>query len=110
MKKLVFSLVLGGGLFAAACSNSPGAPSVSFTSPTASGPSNGASFKFKSQPVTVVIANAARTGSAAPTYSIEVATDPGFANKVFTQDGIAEGAGGSTTVTVELPSRPATAT
>ncbi len=98
MKKVACSLVLAGGLFAAACSNSPGAPSVSFTSPVAAGPANGASYKFKAQPVTVTITNSVRTGSTTPTYAIEVASDPGFVNKVFSQDGIAEAAGGTTPV------------
>ena len=100
MKKLACSLVLASGLFAAACSNSPGAPSVSFTSPIAAGPANGASYKFKVQPVTISVTNAARTGPAAVTYAVEVASDPGFANKVYTQENIAEAAGDTTPVTI----------
>ena len=99
MKKLALSLVAAGGLFAA-CTTSPSAPTVSFTAPVANGPSNGATYKFKSQPVTIVLTNTAKTGSATATYAVEVATDAGFANRVFTQDGIAEGGGGTTPVTI----------
>jgi hypothetical protein len=85
-------------LWVVACGKSAAAPSVSFTSPLASQPANGASIKFSQQPVTLTITNAVRTGATTPTYSVEVATDSGFANKVFTKDGIAEGSGGTTSV------------
>jgi hypothetical protein len=82
------------------CTNNSADPTVSFTSPVATGPSSGASYKFKEQPVTLTIANAARTSDATVTYTVEVATDAAFANKVVTRDGIAEGSGGSTSVTL----------
>ena len=84
----------------AACSKSASAPSVSFTSPQATQPSGGATFKFSQQPVTLTFSNAVRTGPVTPTYSVEVATDAGFGNKVFTKDGIAEGSGGTTSVQI----------
>src|SRR5262249_31385899 len=83
-----------------ACSTSPSAPTVSFTSPVASQPSAGAGFKFKDQPVTLTITNAVRTGQATTTYSVEIATDAGFANKVYTKDSIPEGSGTTTSLTV----------
>src|SRR5205814_82773 len=46
------------------------------------------------------IANVLRTAEAPTTYSVEVATDGAFANKVFTKAGISEGANGTTTVTL----------
>ena len=58
-------------------------------------PVNGTTFRFLAQPVTLTIINAAKTGQAALTYSVEVATDPAFVNKVLTKDGIAEGSGGT---------------
>ena len=82
------------------CTNTPGGPSVSFTRPAASGPANGVSYKFKEQPITLTITNATRTAPGTTTYSVEVATDAGFASKVYTKDGIAEGNGGTTSVTV----------
>jgi len=81
-----------------ACSKSPATPSVSFSGPQASQPSNGASYRFQGQPVTLTIMNAAKTGQASVTYSVEVATDPGFVTKVVARDGIAEGSGGTTIV------------
>lgn len=86
------------------CTNTPGNPTVSFTSPLASGPSSGSSYKFKQQPVTLAITNAVRTSAATTTYSVEVATDSTFASKVFTRDGLAEDSGGTTSVTLsQLP-------
>src|SRR5438045_4077097 len=95
-----------GGVFAAAalglagCTNSPGTPSVSFTAPTPGGPATGTSYKYKAQPVTLTINNAVRTGVATATYAVEVATDPAFANKVFTQGTVSETAGATTSVTL----------
>jgi hypothetical protein len=87
-------------LLAASCGKSPDAPSSSFTSPLASAPANAASYRFRDQPVTLTIINAVRTGSEAPTYSVEVASDSGFTNKVFTRDGIAEGSGSTTSLVI----------
>jgi hypothetical protein len=81
-----------------ACSKSPAAPSVSFSGPLASQPVNGTTYRFVAQPVVLTITNSAKTGQAALTYSIEVATDPAFTNKVFAKDAIAEGSGGTTSV------------
>ncbi len=102
MKKLVLGTIVAAGLASAACSttNPAGQPSVSFTSPLAAGPANGASYKFKAQPVTLQITNAVRTSSVPATYTIEVASDNAFNTKVFTQGNIAEGSGGATSVTV----------
>jgi hypothetical protein len=85
---------------AAACSKSPTSANTSFGAPQASTPANGASITYASQPVTLTITNAIRAGSATATYSVEVATDSGFNNKVFTKDGIPEGSGGTTSVTL----------
>ena len=63
-----------------ACSDvNPNGPSVSFTAPTASGPSNGASYKFNQQPITLTITNAARSAPATVTYNVEVSTSSSFA-------------------------------
>lgn len=98
--KVVLVLAVVVGLTPLACSKTPSAPSVSFTSPLASGPANGTVYNFRDQPVTLTITNATRTGSAVPTYSLEVASDANFGNKVFTRDGIAEGSGATTSVTI----------
>ena len=83
---------------AAACSKSATSADSSFGAPQASTPANGASIAFAAQPITLTVTNAVRAGSANATYSVEVATDSGFSNKVFTKDGIAEGSGGSTNI------------
>jgi hypothetical protein len=77
---------------------------VTLTSPTLSTPNAGQSFKFTEQPLTLVVKNAITTGTAALTYTFQVATDAGFASLAFSQDGIAQGANGSTSVT--LPKLP----
>jgi len=103
MRKLVLTAAMLAGttlVLLPACSTSPSAPTVSFTSPVASQPSAGAGFKFKDQPVTLTITNAVRTGQATTTYSVEIATDAGFANKVYTKDSIPEGSGTTTSLTV----------
>src|SRR5689334_756352 len=102
MKKLIITALVAAsaGLSAVGCSDTKSSPSVSFTIPLAAGPSNGSSYKFKGQPVTVSITNAVRTGSATATYNLEVASDAAFANKVYTKDAIAEGSGGTTSVTI----------
>jgi hypothetical protein len=107
MKKLVFGSLLAGGLFASACSNSPAGPSVSFTSPISAGPTNGSSYKYKAQPVTLSITNAVRTGRVPAAYAVEIATDPGFGTTVLTRTDIAEGEGSTTSVA--LPGLPASA-
>jgi hypothetical protein len=102
MKKVLFSTIVAAGLAAAACDTSnPGQPSVSFTAPVAGGPSSGSSYKFKAQPVTVSITNSVRTATGGDAvYTLEVALDAAFANRIFTQENVTEGAGGSTSVTL----------
>lgn len=99
MRTPVFLLALAVGTAgAAACSSSPIAPAGTATVTTASltSPANGASIANLSQPVTLTIANAyASTGT--PTYTFEVASDSGFANKVVSQD-VAQGSGSTTSL------------
>jgi hypothetical protein len=83
-----------------ACGTSnPTRPSTSFTAPISNGPANGTNFNFNQQPITLTIVNAVHTGPA-PTYNVDVASNADFSNVVFSQQGIPEGAGGTTTVTV----------
>ena len=83
-----------------ACGTSnPTRPSTTFTAPISNGPANGTNFNFNQQPITLTIVNAVHTGPA-PTYNVDVASNADFSNVVFSQQGIPEGAGGTTTVTV----------
>jgi len=74
---------------------------VSLTAPTPVSPADNALIRFADQPVRLVIGNGVTTGSTALTYTFEVATDSGFANKVYTKDGVAEGGGGQTSLTID---------
>jgi len=85
----------------AAASVTEATSSVTVGAPQPVSPADGAQFKHVEQPVKVAIANGVTTGSAALTYTFEVATDAGFANKVFTKDNVAEGAGGQTILTLD---------
>jgi hypothetical protein len=95
--RLTLTAALAGVALAVACSSpNPNVPSVSFATPIAQTPSNNATFNYSDQPLALKILNSVKTGSATTTYSVEVASDTGFANKVFTKDGIAEDPSGAT--------------
>lgn len=66
---------------------------ITLTTPTLITPTDNQQFKFTDQPLTLTIRNAVTTGKTALTYGIEVATDAEFAAKVYSKDGLAEGAG-----------------
>ncbi len=86
---------------AVACSSpSPNAPSVSFATPNAQTPANNSTFNYAAQPLSLKITNATKTGPATTTYSVEVASDSGFTNRVFTKDGIAEDPSGATSFSI----------
>src|SRR5262245_24925883 len=104
MKARVFrtGLTVAAALAIWACeTKNPNTPTTSFGAPLASTPSNGQTFKFNAQPVTLTITNAPRIAQGTVvTYNVEVASDTGFNSKVFTKDAIPEGGGGTTNVTV----------
>src|SRR3954470_23314000 len=101
-------------LAAAACSNSStptqptsgaaaadgAAATASVTVPRAVSPAAGASIRNVDQPVTLVVANAVLTQGAA-TYTFEVSTDAGFATKAYSKSGVAAGAAGQTSLTID---------
>jgi hypothetical protein len=71
---------------------------VSLTAPKPTSPNDGQAFKYAEQPLTLVVKNAAATGSA-PTYTFQVATDAAFTSPVVSQEGVAQGgANGSTSL------------
>ena len=83
---------------------------VTLTSPTLLTPAVNQQFKFVEQPVTLTVKNAVTTGTTALTYLFEVATDAAFGTKVYTKDGVAEGAGGQTSVKIDALAGPAAKT
>src|SRR5262245_33728842 len=74
---------------------------ITLTTPVAASPNANAQIRFADQPVTLTIRNAATTGSTALTYTFQVASDAGFGAIVSTKDNVAEGANGSTSVTLD---------
>lgn len=96
--------------FAAACNSTPSGPSGSgdstgsIAAPRPMTPATNAVIRNQDQPVTLVVQNAVVTQPGGTTYTFEVATDIGFATKVQTKDGVAEGTG---TTGVRLDALPA---
>ncbi len=86
-RKIGVYVLLGFGVDS--CGSSPTSPagSVTVTTAAAVAPANGAQIANVAQPVTLSIHNALVTdASVGVTYTFEVATDAGFANKVLTRD------------------------
>jgi hypothetical protein len=95
--RLLLALVAG---MALACEAAPSGPSITFTSPFGEAPATGSSYAFAQQPVTVTITNTARSGNATVTYEVDVAQSEAFSPLVASITGVAEAAGGTTTVTL----------
>jgi hypothetical protein len=74
---------------------------VDITAPKLLEPAQGFKFKENQQPIKLVIANSNTTGVRAITYIFEVASDNGFATKVFARSGVLPGDGGRTSVQVD---------
>ena len=75
---------------------------ASIVAPRPLSPANNATVRFGDQPITLVAQNAIVTGSAAVTYTFEVASDAAFANRVQTFDNAAAGDGGQTSQRLDL--------
>jgi hypothetical protein len=73
-------------------------PGVDITSPTPLEPAQGFRIAVAAQPISLTLSNAVTTGVRPLNYVFEVATDAGFASKVFSLEGIAPGANGRTVV------------
>jgi hypothetical protein len=95
---------------ACGCSTNPSQPSAgggnaastaSVTVPRPASAAADAQIRNVDQPVPLVVGNAVVTKSTGVTYTFEVATDTGFANKVFSRSGVAEGSGGQTRLTID---------
>ena len=77
-------------------------PGVDITAPKVLTPA-ATKIPVDQQPVTLLAENASSSGVRPLTYVFEVATDTGFANKVFIREGVTPGDGGRTSL--RLPDR-----
>jgi hypothetical protein len=75
-------------------------PGVEISSPTPLQPAQGFRIPVESQPITLVLSNAASTGVRPLNYLFEVATDAGFSNKVYSREAIPPGDNGRTSITL----------
>lgn len=73
-------------------------PGVNISAPKALEPAAGAMIAGTAQPLTLLLENASTTGQRPLNYVFEVATDAGFANKVFQRDGVQPGTEGRTSL------------
>src|SRR6478736_4611541 len=73
-------------------------PGVNISAPKALEPAAGAMIAGNAQPLTLLLENASSTGPRPLNYVFEVATDAGFANKVFQRDGVQPGVEGRTSL------------
>jgi hypothetical protein len=74
---------------------------ASIAAPRPVTPANSSQIRNVDQPVTVVVQNAITTGSSAPAYTFEIASDAAFANRVQTWNDVAQGSGGQTSVRLD---------
>src|SRR5450756_721437 len=74
---------------------------VTLTSPQLTTPTLNQQLKNSEQPVTLTIRNAVTTGKTALVYTLEVATDVGFATKVYTKEGVAGGSNNQTVLKID---------
>lgn len=77
---------------------SEGAASVG--APRLVSPAQGATIAAGASPLSLVVENATVTPAQPLTYTFEIATDQAFANRVFVQEGVAQGDAGRTSVSV----------
>jgi len=78
-----------------------GSATASVTVPRPVSPAAGATIRNVDQPVALVVGNAVLTQSAAATYTFEVSTDSGFSTKAYAKTGVAAGASGQTSLTID---------
>ena len=68
-------------------------PGVNISSPSPVQPTQNARISSDQQPITLTVDNASTNGVRPLTYKFDVASDEGFANVLYTQDGVAPGNG-----------------
>ncbi len=69
---------------------------VEISAPQPAQPASGSQVASTSQPISFVLANASTSGVRPLSYVLEIASDAGFANRVFSQTGISPSASGQT--------------
>lgn len=74
---------------------------VQITAPKPLEPASGARIPGDRQPLTLLLENASSNSPRPLSYLFEVATEPGFSNRVFTKDNVPPGDGGRTAL--QLP-------
>jgi hypothetical protein len=74
---------------------------VEISTPRVIEPTQGTKVRHTQQPVRLVIENASSSGVRPLSYTFEVASDNGFANKVYARSGVAPGGDGKTSVTLD---------
>ena len=73
---------------------------VTITAPALVTPTAAQRLTYSQQPLTLTVKNGVSTGSTPLTYTFQVATDSGFANLAYSKDGVAQGAGGQTSLQI----------
>jgi len=76
-------------------------PGVEISAPKLLEPAQGFKFKENQQPIKLLIENSGTNGVRPLTYTFEVASDSGFATKVFARSGVAPGENGRTSVQLD---------
>jgi hypothetical protein len=77
-------------------------PGVDITAPSVLQPSQGFKFRDTQQPITLMVQNAATSGVRPLSYSFDVAADDSFNTKLFSRAGVSPGAGGKTSVQLDI--------
>jgi len=72
-------------------------PGVNITAPSPVQPTSGSQVSVDKQPITLMVNNSTTNSPRPLTYLFEVATDSGFANKVFSRENVAPGTGQTST-------------
>jgi hypothetical protein len=76
-------------------------PGVNISAPVLLEPAQGFKFKESEQPIRLVVQNATTNGVRPLSYVFEVATDSGFASKVFSRSNVAPGGDNRTSIQLD---------
>src|SRR3954452_19424283 len=73
-------------------------PGIEISAPKMLEPAPGTKISIERQPVTLLVENAGSNGPRPLSYAFDIATDTGFANKVFSREVVTQGDGGRTSL------------